>query len=121
MDTTRAQVVDLIFSLSEEQLEQLRSWSNENAEFEDRSKDIMNQVIDIVHQSRKLDEMKEILLGVNDSYEGFIKGVLNYVDKKDKRCRVVMEYLEEHPEALSSDILEFISDQEDFYEDVLVQ
>ena len=78
----------------------------------------MNIVMDNAHKNRKLEE---ILLGVSDSYEGFIKAVLNYVEKNDKRFEIVSEYLVTNPEALSSDILEFISDQEDFCDYVTEQ
>lgn len=119
--TTREQMVDLIFSLPDEQLEQLRGWINENVELQENSKSIMNTVIDNAYKNRKLEEMEEILLGVSDSYEGFIKAVLNYVEKNNKRFETVSEYLVENPEALSADILEFISDQDDFYDEMWAQ
>lgn len=118
---TREQMVDLIFSLPDEQLEQLRGWINENVELQENSKSIMNTVIDNAYKNRKLEEMEEILLGVSDSYEGFIKAVLNYVEKNNKRFETVSEYLVENPEALSADILEFISDQDDFYDEMWAQ
>ena len=116
MKTIKEQMTDLIFSLSEEQLEQLRGWINENIELQDNSKEVMNKVIDNAHRNRELEEMKEKLLDISDSYDGFVKAILNYVDKSDKRYEVVSDYLTEHPEALSADILEYISDQDDFYE-----
>ena len=118
MVTTREKIANMILSLSDEQLEQLRGLINESVELQENSKSIMNIVIDNVHKNRKLEEMEEILLGVNDSYEGFIKAVLNYVEKNDKRFETVSEYLVENPEALSADILEFISDQDDFYDEM---
>lgn len=66
-----------------------------------------------------MEKMEEMLLDVSDSYEGFVKAVLNYVDKSEKRYKVVSDYLSGNPEALSSDILEFISNQEDFYDDAI--
>lgn len=57
------------------------------------------------------------LNNVEDSYYGFIAAVLTYVKNKPSRLEVVSEFLDRNPEALSSDILEFISDQDDFYED----
>lgn len=121
MVTTREQIVDVFFSLSDEQLEQLRGLVNENVELDEYSKCVMNIVIDNAHKNKKLEEMEEILLGVSDSYEGFIKAVLNYVEKNDKRFEMVSEYLVANPEALSPDILEFISDQEDFCDYVTEQ
>ena len=81
--TTREQMVDLIFSLPDEQLEQLRGWINENVELQENSKSIMNTVIDNAYKNRKLEEMEEILLGVSDSYEGFIKAVPAQLCRKE--------------------------------------
>lgn len=54
---------------------------------------------------------------VSDSYYGFIVAVLTYVKKKQSRYNKVNDYLNSHPQALSSEILEFISSQDDFFED----
>lgn len=54
---------------------------------------------------------------VADSYYGFVVAVLTYVKKKSSRYDRVNEFMNNNPEALSSDILEFISNQDDFYED----
>ena len=50
-------------------------------------------------------------------YEDFIYAVLTYVKKNSDRMSRVKTYIQEHPEALTSDVLQFISDQPDFYED----
>lgn len=68
-------------------------------------------------ENRKIEELKETLFGVRDTYDGFVKAVLNYADKSEKRYEIVTEYIEMHPKALSVEILEFISNQEDFYDD----
>lgn len=57
------------------------------------------------------------LNNVADSYYGFIVAVLSYVKSKPYRLNTVSEYMDRNPNALSSDILEFISDQDDFYDD----
>ncbi len=54
---------------------------------------------------------------VEDSYYGFVAAVMTYVKKKPSRMDVVKEYMDLNPTARTSDILEFISDQKDFYED----
>lgn len=45
---TPKEIVDAIFSLSEEQLERLRDLINKDSGFEDKDKDTMNTVIDNV-------------------------------------------------------------------------
>ena len=57
------------------------------------------------------------LNNVADSYYGFVVAVSTYVKKKETRLLTVEKYMLEHPTALSADILEFISSQDDFYED----
>lgn len=57
------------------------------------------------------------LNNVTDSYYGFVIAVLTYVNKKDYRLKAVDSFMNNNPSALSSDILEFISKQDDFYED----
>lgn len=57
------------------------------------------------------------LNNVADSYYGFVVAVLTYVRNKESRLSVVEEFIDNNPSALSSDILEFISAQDDFYED----
>ena len=57
------------------------------------------------------------LNNVTDSYYGFVIAVLTYVNKKDSRLKAVDSFMNYNPFALSSDILEFISKQDDFYED----
>lgn len=56
------------------------------------------------------------LSNIPDSYYDFVVAVLNYVKKKDSRLRVVEKYMDDNQNATSSDILNFISNQDDFYE-----
>jgi len=57
------------------------------------------------------------LNNISDSYYDFVAAVLTYVNNKKSRLEVVENYMDNNPSALSSDILEFISKQDDFYED----
>ena len=57
------------------------------------------------------------LNNVPDSYYDFVVAVLTYVKKKESRLAVVEDFMNSHPSAQSSDILDFISNQRDFYED----
>lgn len=57
------------------------------------------------------------LNNVTDSYYGFIVAVLTYVKNKESRLQAVDNFINNNPTALSTDILEFISAQDDFYED----
>lgn len=65
-----------------------------------------------------MEELEIKLNNVVDSYYGFVVAVLTYVKNKRTRLEVVENYMNNNPSALSSDILEFISEQDDFYEDI---
>lgn len=56
------------------------------------------------------------LNSVPDSYYGFVVAVLSYVKTNNIRYNKVNEYMNNNPKALTSDILEFISNQDDFYD-----
>lgn len=66
-----------------------------------------------------MEDFTVMLNNIEDSYYGFVAAVLTYVKKKQTRFDKVKEYIENNPTALSSDILAFISDQDDFYEDAV--
>ena len=57
------------------------------------------------------------LNNVADSYYGFVVAVLTYVKNKESRLEEVENFMNDNPSALTSDILEFISNQDDFYDD----
>lgn len=57
------------------------------------------------------------LNNVRDTYYGFVAAVLTYVKKKPSRQKKVEAFMENHPGALTSDILDFISNQDDFFDD----
>ena len=59
------------------------------------------------------------LNSVEDGYDGFNAAVLTYVKKNRNRFDRVYNYMKKNPQALSSDIVEFISNQDDFYDDAV--
>ena len=65
----------------------------------------------------RMEEITARLNRIPDTYYGFVVAVLTYVRKKESRMKAVEKYLDDNPSALTSDILEFISGQDDFYED----
>ena len=65
----------------------------------------------------RIDYLKSLLLNVKDSYYAFVEGILVYAEKKQSRLDAVILFIEMNPGALSSDIVSFVSEQPDFYED----
>ena len=55
---------------------------------------------------------------ISDSYADFEIGLLAYATKSGTRLRKIICYLVNHPEVKSSDVIEYVSSQPDFWEDV---
>jgi hypothetical protein len=64
-----------------------------------------------------MEELVCLLNRVDDSYFDFVSAMIHYAEKKTDRLRRVLDYIKNNPNALSSDIIKFVSEQEDFYED----
>ena len=62
-------------------------------------------------------ELAALLNQVEDSYFDFISAMLHYAQKKESRQTLLIDYLKNHPEAKSRDVIRFVSDQPDCYED----
>jgi hypothetical protein len=62
-------------------------------------------------------ELTIMLNNVKDSYYDFVVAVLNYARKKQSRLENVKDFMISNPDASTSDILEYISNQADFFED----
>lgn len=63
-----------------------------------------------------IDEFTTKLNTVQGSYYGFVVAVLTYVKNNTSRLETVDRYMNSNPNATTSDILMFISNQDDFYE-----
>ncbi len=91
-----------------------RRYMSENQTF------VTNKLMQSVMVSAKnmtgMMKLTDRLRQVEDVYDGFVLGVLTYVKKKPSRLRAVNEFMDAHPSALTSDIVKFIMDQDDFHE-----
>ncbi len=68
-----------------------------------------------------MEDFKTTLENIEDSYYGFVAAVITYVQKKQSRFDAVSSFIINNPKALSSDILQFITNQPDFFEDAAKQ
>lgn len=57
-----------------------------------------------------MDELKERLKNVSDCYDDFVGGVIAAVRDGEKTAEEVLSYLNENPNAETSDVLDFIFD-----------
>lgn len=62
-------------------------------------------------------ELARLLIDIEDSYDDFVTGILHYAGKKQFRLDEVIGYLHSNPGAKSSDVISYVSEQPDFYED----
>lgn len=64
-----------------------------------------------------MNELRTLLEKVSDAYPDFVNGMLNYADFSVSRYERLCFFLNEHPAATSSDIIEYVSGQSDFFDD----
>ena len=63
-----------------------------------------------------IDKLTELLNGVKDSYYDFVVGVLNYTKRNTKNAEDMISFIEAHPEADSSTILEYMISRPDYFD-----
>ena len=76
-----------------------------------------SEKVTLVHQNPAIKELEEKLKSIEDTYEDFVGGILQYCKKKKSRLDAVLEYINLNPNCSSSDVVEFVSNQPDFKED----
>ncbi len=64
-----------------------------------------------------MNELKDLLENVEDSYHSFTTAMLHYAGKNSSRRDKLIDFIKTNPNAKSSDIVRFVSDQPDFAED----
>ena len=64
-----------------------------------------------------MEELRNRLNKVEDSYFDFVSAMIRYAEKKPERLNKLLNFIESNPDAKSSEIIRFVSDQDDFYED----
>ena len=74
-----------------------------------------------VIKDRSIEELMRRLEAIPGSYYDFVGGISQYAGKKPERLEAVHRYLDEHPTSTTSDVVYFVSSQDDFYEDSAAQ
>jgi len=64
-----------------------------------------------------MEELTALLNNVPDSYFDFVSAMVHYAQKKQSRLDSLLNYLKSNPGVSSSDIVKFVSEQADFFED----
>lgn len=54
-----------------------------------------------------MEELKSLLINVTDSYYDFVVGMTSFAGKSDVRCEQLTTFIKDHPEAQTSDIIEY--------------
>ena len=55
-----------------------------------------------------MEELKELLKNVSDSYYDFVVGICRYVRNVDNGDQMMIDFIKEHPKAKSDDIIEAV-------------
>lgn len=61
-----------------------------------------------------MEELAVKLSRVNRSYEAFVIGILSYIDGDESRLKTVTEFVNNNPNATTSEIVWFVANQPDF-------
>ena len=64
-----------------------------------------------------MNEFRKLLKNVDRSYDGFVHAVISYVKTpgNEGKQAVIEEYIKEHPQANSSDVLQFMIEETGFF------
>ena len=64
-----------------------------------------------------MEELINLLNNIDDSYFDFVSAIAHYAEKKESRKRKLIELITNNPNITSSEVIRFVSEQKDFYED----
>lgn len=64
-----------------------------------------------------MEELTALLNEIEDSYYDFVSAMLHYAEKKTARLNSMLDFIKSNPNVKSSDVVKFVSDQQDFFED----
>ena len=65
----------------------------------------------------RMEELTKLLNDVQGSYYDFVVAMLHYAKKKKSRLVILTDFIKKNKDLTTSDIIEFVSSQPDFYED----
>ncbi len=64
-----------------------------------------------------MSELTGLLNSIEDTYSDFVLAMLKYAEKKPDRAEALITHIKSNPGIRSSDLVRFVSDQPDFFED----
>ena len=64
-----------------------------------------------------MEELTALLNAIDDSYYDFVSAMINYAAKKPTSQKLLVDYIKNTPNLKSSDVVRFVSEQNDFFED----
>lgn len=68
-------------------------------------------------EGKEMNELSALLNNIEDAYFDFVSAILHYAEKKPSRFEAVLGYIKANPNVKSSDVVKFVSNQPDFFED----
>lgn len=64
-----------------------------------------------------MQELIDKLNSIPNAYFDFVSAIVSYAKKKPERLKNVLRFLNDNPDASTSDVIYFVSTQEDFAEE----
>ena len=63
-----------------------------------------------------MDRLISLLNNVSDTYFDFVIGVSNYAKRSESNLNTMISFIENNPDALSSDIIRYMIDQDNYFD-----
>ncbi|MCR5487998.1 MAG: hypothetical protein K6F35_10840 [Lachnospiraceae bacterium] len=64
-----------------------------------------------------MEELAKALNQIEDTYYDFVTAMLHYAGKKQERADALLGYITSNPGVKSAEVIRFVSEQPDFFED----
>ena len=64
-----------------------------------------------------MNELREALYSISDSYYDFVYGIMEFASRNTERTKIILDYITNNPNALSADVVRFVTFEMDLMED----
>lgn len=65
-----------------------------------------------------MDELREALYNISDSYYDFVYGIMEFAAGKKERCKEILDYVKSNPHISSSEVVRYVTFEMDLMDEV---
>ena len=65
-----------------------------------------------------MNELKEALFNISDSYYDFVYGIMEYASGSKERCAQILNYIKSNPQVSSSEVVKYVTFEMDLMDEV---